>query len=364
MAKGDKKKVEQQVATQGRIGQESQNRLINEGIVPSQQMFSQNYQNAVPQQMEDYKNIMQQYRDYAGSTKGFEPISAKNVKYSRTPEMAKALAGYGGFADTGGFSEGDKSNIRARGLSPIRSIYANMQNELLRQKNLQGGYSPNMGAVMTKLGSQASQQIADRTQDIEGQLAEMIQKGKLSGLSGLGSLASEDIGFGQRAQMANQDAALRAAGMNMQGSMNDPRLAAINAQASLYGATPGMAELFGRQVLGNQGQWLEGQGLQNQLGQQQVQGSIQASQIPSNFETAMKRAGTAAKIAGRIGAGIMTGGASELGIQGFNTARNLMNRGGGGIRAGGNSGLLQNVYNQRQNNPMGNISFPTGSMRF
>jgi len=143
------------------------------------------------------------------------------------------------FATTGGYSPEDVANIRSRSVSPIRSIYSGARRGIDRQRSLQGGYSPNRTAALSKMAREQSYTTADASTNVEAALAQMINQGKRFGLSGM---------------------------------------------SSLYGTTPGLANMFGQQALG-------AQGLQNQMGLGIPQLQMGASQLPGPWETIMGRIG-------------------------------------------------------------------------
>src|SRR4030095_6649594 len=127
----------------------------------------------------------------------------QNAVNQQTGDYGNIMGRYQDFAKTGGFSPTDISNIRARSTSPTRGIYEQMQQGLSRQRALQGGYSPGFATASARLARQGSQAISDINQGTEANIAEMRQRGQLAGLSGA---------------------------------------------SSLYGTTPGMANMFGNQV--------------------------------------------------------------------------------------------------------------------
>ena len=343
MAKNDKKKTEATLNQQTGQMQNSQNNTYG-NTMGMYQDFKNNYDSAVPMQMQDYRDLMDQYKSYTNSLPANNRISAERVSYDRTPEMQKALSGYGEFADTGGFSGQDKSDIRSRALSPVTAVYQNMQNEMARQKNLQGGYSPNFNAAAARMRGGASQQMSDITQQVNAKLAEMVQQGRLAGLGGLGQLSATDTNFNQEAQYHNQSAALEAARANQIYGAYDPRLQALNAASSLYGATPGMAALFGGEMLGANGQLLQSNQQQQNIGNFAMNGRQMVNQTPSNFEVGLGRVKDIAGMAGSVYSGL--GGLFKKTPQ-------------AGPAMGGGSGPISSTYN-----PMGQVSFPPGSMSF
>lgn len=184
----------------------------------------------------------------------FTPLSSQ----ARTPELSNAFNLYQNFANTGGYSGGDVQNIRARSLSPIRAIYANANREVDRQKNLQGGYSPNYGAVKSKMARELSSILGDKSTDVEAQIAQMVQSGKAQALPGLAGLAESQAGREQQINLANQQQQMQTEQMNMAALRDyEERLRAqqgdtlqnIQAEQSLYGTSPAIASTFGNQFL-------------------------------------------------------------------------------------------------------------------
>lgn len=142
---------------------------------------------------------------------------------------------YQQFANTGGYSPEDLANIRARSVSPIRSVYSSARRDIDRQRALQGGYSPNRTAALAKMAREQSYATSDASTNVEAAIAQMVQQGKLAGLGGM---------------------------------------------AGLYGTTPGLANMFGNQAL-------QSQGMQNQMGLGMMGAQQQARQLPTGFQSFM-----------------------------------------------------------------------------
>jgi hypothetical protein len=145
------------------------------------------------------------------------------------------------FAETGGYSPEDIQNIRARAVSPIRSVYSSAKREIDRQRSLQGGYSPNRTAALAKMAREQGYVTSDASTNVESAIAQMINEGKRFGLSG---------------------------------------------GASLYGTTPGLASTFGSQAL-------QGQQLQNQAANMFLNQRLASQQLPGPYETTVGRVGSA-----------------------------------------------------------------------
>ena len=108
----------------------------------------------------------------------------------------QSFAGFQNFAQTGGFSPTDLANIRARAVSPVRAVYANAQQNVNRQRALQGGYSPGFGVLQSRMAREQGQQTSDAAIGAESNIAEMVQQGKLAGLQGMASTEGTTSGGG------------------------------------------------------------------------------------------------------------------------------------------------------------------------
>ncbi len=183
-------------------------------------------------------------------------------------DYGNLMSRFNEFADTGGYSPEDIQNMRARAVSPTRAIYANAERNLGRQRSLQGGYSPGYGTLMGRIAREGSQALSDASTNTEAALAEMKQRGKLAGTQGL---------------------------------------------LSGYNATPGAAGVYGNMFNQQQGNLLQGQGLQNQLSLGTMQNQIQASQIPGKWENTVGRINDVFQIGKNIaGTSIPWGGGGGL----------------------------------------------------
>lgn len=149
------------------------------------------------------------------------------------------MSGYGDFAKTGGFTPEALGQLRQRATSPIRSVYSDTNRAVDRSRSLQGDYAPGYAATKAKLARDQAATTADATSNIEGQISEMVRQGKLSGLGGM---------------------------------------------AGMYGATPGLANMFGNQAL-------QSRALANQMGLGLIGAEQGAAQLPGRWDTTMGRIG-------------------------------------------------------------------------
>lgn len=301
MAKGDKKKMQSTVNTQVNTAQQGLDQLKNDAIIPNQQQNQEYYTRAADQSFNDYNDIMNRYRGLASEGVTKNQPGLERVNYNRNPEMNEAFGGYRNFMNTGGYSAEDIANMRARGVSPIRASYQNALNEVDRQKNLSGGYSPNAGALRASMARSQGGQMADAVQNVNAQLAEAIQKGKMFGTEGMGNLSVQDLNFAQNAALANQRAGIDIARENLM----DPRMSAVSGMANLYGTTPGAANMFGNQAQQSINNWLNAQGQQQGIGNMAIGGQQAVAATPSNFETAFGRVGQGLQMGGQVAGAFM-----------------------------------------------------------
>src|SRR5262245_40178395 len=336
MAKGDHQRVENQVNQQGAYGQSGQNALTN-NLYGANQGFQNAYNAGVGRNLTSYDDIMSGYGQMFNNPFGTDAngnalggggggipapamLSAERIGWD--PQfrgaLGKSIGTFGEFADTGGYSDQDKQDLRARAISPTRGIYARAQQELNRSRSLGGG-SPNYAAAAARMARQGAQTIGDMNVNVNAQLAQDIAQNRLQGAQGLVSAGGTGQGLDTDINQFNSEMAFRAAQSNIANQMAAAsagsaaasrnseleaatRLAALSGMTNLYGTTPELANVFGSQVLGSGQQLLGAQELQNQLGGQQIQGSLGMAQVPGNFGSFMGDVGQVlAPAAGIVG---------------------------------------------------------------
>ena len=253
------------------------------------------YPAAIETQAGDYDELMKRYRNILDSPNNtgnlmsayktnmqpltYEGYTPKTSSYSTTPGISTAMSNLEALSKSGGYSEADLGNIRARGIAPIRSIYDSARRNLERQKSLQGGFSPNMGALQLRMARELSGQIGEASTRLEGDIADRQAQGRLSVASPLASLASSEAGRRSSVNQANQNAINQANAENtrrklevdsrnqemnyrnqqtqIEGqttlerlieSQKQARLQALEGMRGVYGTTPALANLYGNQV--------------------------------------------------------------------------------------------------------------------
>lgn len=262
------------------------------------------YNAALNTQAGDYDSIMANYRKQLETESNtpveqykYTPITPHMQKYERSPGYDSALSNYQSMSTTGGIGEAGIAALRARGISPIRSVYANAQRELDRNRSLSGGYSPNYGAASGKMAREMSEQLAGASTNVEAAIADRLSQGRLSSASGLASLAGDEnrlMNSIESSNVATRNATnqLNATMPLQYGEMNsnlktaaqNRRMQPIQGMQSQYNATPGLMSTVGNNVLQARGQEQQSTQFNQSLEEQKKQRSSQlASSILGNY---------------------------------------------------------------------------------
>ena len=303
---GDRDRVQNAVDYESDLSQNHLDNLRTGMVVPTtQNMYNWAHQGA-QNAFADYGDIMGRYRSYMDDPQNkltADQVSPDSIGYTRSGEMGEALAGYGDFARTGGFTGQNLRDIRARGISPIRAAYGNTIRELDRARSLGGDSgATNYIAARSRAQRELPQQLSDATQNVNAGIAQMVQQGRLAGLGGLSSTAQADATFAQRAALANQAASMQAKLANQAANLRagefgiNNRLGALSGMANMYSATPGQASTFGNQVLNSTQNWLNAQQLQQQKAKTKIEGQLGHSGLRTGFGAFLDNTGKAADI--------------------------------------------------------------------
>lgn len=217
------------------------------------------YNTAVEKQAGDYDEIMGNFRNIFNrggmDGGGFTPYQADQTTYNKSPDTIAALANLRNLTETGGLSGADQQNLRARGVSPIRAMYANAQRDMDRQRRLGGGYSPNYGAVTARFARDQSSLMADQLDKVNAGIAEMVQKGKLTAAPQYAGAAQSESDLAHRVGLDNTAARNQAKQFNAQGlfdaerAKRNEKLDAARGMANLYGTTPALVNTYGNQAM-------------------------------------------------------------------------------------------------------------------
>lgn len=287
------------------------------------------YSSAIMQGGQDYDEIMQRYRDFvakpdssSGSRAGYQALanqgpnqgligqyqklandkySPERVSYNRTDELNTAFGNMRELSETGGYSAQGIADLRARGVSPLRSMYGQAQNEMNRNKSIQGGYSPSFNAASSKNTRDMADSIAGQISNVNAGIAQNVASNRLSAAPQYGQMAQTEQGDIDTINKFNSTQGLNAAGLNRNTSIgalggiqdvynqnnatrlgalggvnastqnnSNQMLDAIHGMRSMYSAQPGLASLYGQQAATNQSLALQDKSINNQASSQLI----------------------------------------------------------------------------------------------
>lgn len=354
--KGDATKYQNTIDTQGGMAQNNlQNTRARQQVLQSQ--MQNNYTTSTDRANNDYDEMMNNYRNAISQNQALNPSAmfgqeragygafasgANNIGLDPTMagNVGEAIGHYKDFANTGGYSDADIQNLRARGIAPTRAVYSQAQNNLDRAKALSGGTMTNYGAASAKMARDLSQQIGDANVNVNASIADKVQQGKLAGTAGLAGTSLAQQGAQLQVDQINNQMKMAGLGgltdtdkaiLAGELSKNSQGLEALSGQRSLYGTKPGMADMFGQQVLHAGDQDLQGQQLENQLRLGLINAQGGRSNIPGNFQQGLGNIGGVLGLGGQLG-----GMLGAFGKGGGSWWQSLLGLGGHG---GGNSSI-------------------------
>lgn len=288
------------------------------------------YESAITQGGEDYDEIMQRYRDFVAKPDGsaglknqyqelanqrpnapllgqFQNLANSKytpdkLSYNRTAELDTGFRNMRELSETGGYSPQGIQELRARGVSPLRSMYGQAQNEMNRNRSLQGGYSPSFNAASSKNTRDMAGSIADQLSNVNAGIAQNVASNRLSAAPQHAAFAQgeqRDIDSINKTNVENknyaaglnrntsQGALQSMAGMYAQndatrlgalGGMysstqnnSNQMLDAIHGMRSTYATQPGNAALYGQQAATNKGLELQDKSINNAASSQLIQ---------------------------------------------------------------------------------------------
>ena len=105
-----------------------------------------------------------------------------------SPEMQNRVRGlgvYDDFANTGGYTEADKGNIKARALAPVGALAESARQELERRRAVQGGYAPGFDAASNRLRRDAARGAVDASLNANLEVKDRVNANKFAGAQGL-----------------------------------------------------------------------------------------------------------------------------------------------------------------------------------
>lgn len=129
------------------------------------------------------------------------------------PEQVEALRGYGvpkNFAMTGGWSEPEMSNFRARTTASVPGFFDAMKRNLSQRQAISGGYGPGFDAAGVALAREQARGGAAAALESEGALQSSIREGKKWGATTSSDMESRIFG-NQKEALAHLEAKKQAA---------------------------------------------------------------------------------------------------------------------------------------------------------
>lgn len=229
----------------------------------AQQTYQQAQQQLAPviqgNQQQQQTNLNRATSDYNAANAGLDTSGATLGSAGKT---------YQNFADTGGFSDADKTNYLNRATSGVTNTGTALEHQAQLARSKSGGAGT--GGEIAQIARQLGQTQADATNQAQMQLNQQINANRLAGASGL-------VNTGQ----AQTDVA--------------------KAHSLLFDANTGAASELGKQIL-------QAYGIQYQTENQATQLLAQMANNPGILDTI-------AKVGGMVGGGIagaMSGGATGV----------------------------------------------------
>jgi hypothetical protein len=101
--------------------------------------------------MQGYSKILNSNDPSSSTYVGNKPYDVTKANYGVSPYFSQAYGNLANLSQTGGITSQEQADLRERGVSPIRSVYANAQQDANRARVLSGGYSPNAAAIQAKM---------------------------------------------------------------------------------------------------------------------------------------------------------------------------------------------------------------------
>jgi hypothetical protein len=230
-------------------------------------------------QQPEYDRLMSQYDSLINKVGGApsqvplparpQNITPERTSYTEDPRNTAALSNMSELAASGGYSAEDKSELRARGISPIRSVYANAQRNADRGRSISGGYSPNAGASSARMAREQAQLVGDQVSNVNAGIAQNVASNRVGLAPQLNAATSHvtdaqnaintnNAAAGNRASEVNASNQIGHSGLlaqiqqgNIGNTLNQQQMAGslLSGAGNLYGTTPGRASLFGNQAL-------------------------------------------------------------------------------------------------------------------
>lgn len=166
-----------------------------------------------------------------------------------------ARSGYGDFARTGGV---DATALRQRATAQIPSFYDAFKRQSQTRNNVQGGYGPGFDQQQLELARQAGREGFNASRQVEGDIADKVQAGRMYGISGQAGLGQ----LGQQGRLAGASGLTNIGGMEQQNNQFNAGLGESRNARNL-GAQMTLAQMYQQGGQFSAGQMQNLYGMQN-----------------------------------------------------------------------------------------------------
>lgn len=235
------------------------------------------------------------------------------------------------FIDTGGYSDKDIQNLRARSLSPLVSTFSNANNEINRTRSLQGGYSPNTTAALAANARNLGYGAADASTNVEAGLADSIRQGKEWGATGMSNAGTSIADLTLRGKTAGAqglastalaeqqaqksimdlDAEMKRSGA---AGLSDDEKSALMGQLTASANQGNLASLASGQLNNANTNLIHNQDTQTNANLGLTNDQLQSFNLPTGFQSTMGNINSIIGTGGKIASGI-AGGFGNFGSQ-------------------------------------------------
>jgi hypothetical protein len=172
------------------MGGDKQQKKTNQLIQNQQAQIGQEHAQATSQNQSDVNRSQGQANaQYGGLNEGYKSLMNPAAA---DPRLEQSGGVYKDFATTGGISDADRANIRARGTSTIPAFFDVAKNEANRARAVQGGYGPGTSGLMARFGRSQAAAGADAALNTELGISDRVSQGRQWGATGLENQARGD----------------------------------------------------------------------------------------------------------------------------------------------------------------------------
>lgn len=202
-----------------------------------------------------------------GDISGLQSIGATGGIDAAGAARMRGGGVYDDFAQTGGLSQSDRANIKARALSPVSSMASTTRDEMARRRSVQGGFSPGFDASTRALQRDTARNIADTDLSANLGITDQVNQNKLAGAAGMASTEGNYQGL----KTGNQLTGLTGAANTEMGLNNSIAGNQLSALGGANATANGMANVDNMNAnIGFGNANIQGQNINNQLNQQNL----------------------------------------------------------------------------------------------